>query len=320
MNNGNLISVVMSVYNHGQFVQDTIRSLISQTYLDIELIMVNDGSTDQTHQQIEAILPECRERFLRTEYTKRQNKGLVRSLNECLAQCRGDYVYIIASDDLAHPRAFETLHAFLAGHEDYGLAVGDNAIIDEEGRQCYWTRKHAIVYDPKNAEFLTHADCLRASRQDIDFEGSSFGTYTSLLSGNYVPNGYLIRKTIIDRFGGYSETAPLEDWHLMLQIAKYAKLKYIDEVLFSYRWHSANTIKQRDRMARYYSETLREEIPYAKAHGYGRWIPIEISLAAMGFKYFHFSRSASKTVLRVLGITLYKRKKRAIMPKHQGKT
>jgi len=310
MNNHDLISVVISAYNHERYVQDTLRSLINQTYPNIELVMVNDGSKDGTHHRIEALLPECRKRFARTEYFNRGNKGFVRSLNECIGMARGAYIYVIASDDTAVPTALEVLHAFLSKHEDFGLAVGDNAFIDDNGRTCYWGRKKTITYERDEAEYPTHAAFLKKSRQDVDFNGPSFGSYESLLTSNYVPNGYLIRKSVLDQFGGYSEKAPLEDWYLMLQIAKHAKLKYVDEVLFSYRWHAANTIKQRGTMERYYEETLRFEISYAKAHGYGKHLPVRKEFVLFGVKVFFYNRSASKTVLRILGMTLYKLQKR----------
>ncbi|MBN2162005.1 MAG: glycosyltransferase family 2 protein [Pontiellaceae bacterium] len=311
MSSPDLISVIVPAYNHENYVQDTIHSILNQTYPDIELVITNDGSPDHTHEKIEELLQLCRARCVRVKYINRPNEGYVRSLNQCLGEATGEYIYVIASDDVAHPDALTVLHRFLSSHSDYGLAVGDNAFIDGNGRTCYWGHKQTITYEAETAVYRTHAAYLKQSRQDVDFNGPSFGSYKSLLSGNYVPNGYLIRKSILDKFGGYSEKAPLEDMYLMLQIAKHAKLKYIDEVLFSYRWHDTNTIKQRGIIERYYEETLRHEIPYAKAHGYGKYLPLRKEFLLGGVKVFFYSRTASKTVLRILGITLYKHRKRA---------
>ena len=53
---------------------------------------------------------------------------------------------------------------------------------------------------------------------------------------------------MIDKIGGFTPEAPLEDWYLMLQISKYSKMKYLDEILFSYRWHNTNTVKNTSKM------------------------------------------------------------------------
>ena len=57
-----------------------------------------------------------------------------------------------------------------------------------------------------------------------------------------------MRKSIFDKIGKFATQAPLEDWWLMLQISKYAKMKFINEILYSYRWHNSNTIKDKEKM------------------------------------------------------------------------
>jgi len=185
----------------------------------------------------------ARSGFSRVEYRNKPNEGVIKSLNLCLGLAHGNYVYFIASDDVAAPTAIDILHDTLSTHAEYGLAVGDNAIIDSNGSHCYWGRKQETIYEKDKAFATTAVDYMRKRNKDINFNSSDFGSYPTLLKGNHVPNGFLIRKTILDQIGGYSEKAPLEDYHLMLQIAKISKLKYVDQVLFSYRWHQANTIK-----------------------------------------------------------------------------
>ena len=316
MTKNDLITVTISAYNHERYVQETLKSVIEQTYQNIELIIVNDGSTDGTHQQIEAMIPRCRERFARVEYLNRENQGFVRSLNYCLSLAQGKYIYVIASDDIAEKSALEVLHRFLSSHLDYGLVVGDNAIIDNAGTICYWGPKQVTVYDKQEARSLTHAEHLQKNRPDIDFHTPAFGTYTSLLTGNYIPNGYLIRKSIIDIFGGYSEEAPFDDWYLMLQLSKYSKLKFINKNLFRYRWHATNAIKQRDKMERDFKTTLRMETLYAREHGFEAFIPKTVTLKISGIKLFYYTKTPQKTALRIFGITLYKRKPSTLHTAH----
>jgi alpha-1,3-rhamnosyltransferase len=102
-----LVPVVISAYNHQQYVQKTLQSVLDQTYPRIELIIVNDGSTDHTHDRIQDMLPEMQKRMQRVEYRNKANEGVIRSLNLCLSLAKGQYVYFIASDDVAKPEAIE---------------------------------------------------------------------------------------------------------------------------------------------------------------------------------------------------------------------
>jgi alpha-1,3-rhamnosyltransferase len=305
-----LVSVLIPAYNHEKYVQSTIQSILDQTYENIELIFLNDGSTDDTHNKIEAMLPLCEARFVRTEYVRKENEGIIKTLNRGLNLARGDYVYIIASDDIAEPKAVETLFHFLHENNEYGLAVGDNILIDGEGRQCYWGSRQTLVYDPENAVALTHADHLMRLRRDVDFEGPSFGSYHTLLGGNYIPNGYLIRSSVMQKIGGYSEQAKLEDLHLMLQIAKHAKLKFINKPLFRYRWHDSNMSKQRDRMRKHTQQTLDMEYAYAKEHGLEKYIPSEKLFCIGSFRVAEFKRSLNRSSFRFLTLPIYLAKRK----------
>lgn len=255
----NLVSVLIPSYNHEKYVQETIKSIIDQTYQNIELIVVDDGSKDSTWQKIQDMKDECEKRFVRVHFETKENEGTCKTFNRLLDLSQGEYVYIIASDDMAKPEAIETEVKFLSKHKDYALVVGDNEIIDGEGKRAYWDNERNLIYDNKQAIFLTFADFLKAGRPDVDFNSDDFGSYVSLAKGNYISNGYLIRKSIFKKTGYFTPEAPLEDYWLMLQISKYAKMKYTDKILFSYRWHSANTIKNRDKMLQYGNITLDYE-------------------------------------------------------------
>ena len=302
-----LISVIIPAYNHERYVKETIESILAQTYPNIELIIANDGSTDKTHDQIEALIPRCKERFTRVEYINKTNEGVIKSLNKCLSLASGSYVYFIASDDAAEPEAIEILHKFLSQHSNYGLAVGDDTIIDSNSKQCYWGRKQETLYDKNDAYALTVADYIQKRNPELDLNSSNFGSYEHLLQGNHVPNGFLIRQSILDTIGGYSEIAPLEDLHLMLQIAKLTKLKYINQPLFRYRWHGNNTILQRERMKDYLRQMLAFETAYAKKHGVLELIPTEKALTFLGLKIFEVKRSQPRTKVLFCKVCIYKK-------------
>ena len=219
---------------------------------------------------------------------------------------------MIASDDMAAPDAIETLHAILNKNKKYGLAVGDNNIIYQDNKLCYWTKERNTTYNKTEAVYLTFGHFLQKQREDIDFDSSAFGSYEALLQGNHIPNGYLIRKNLIDEIGGYRTDAPLEDFYLMLQLSKITYFKFTNIPLLRYRWHENNTIKQKNLMDKFARLTLEREIPYAKQnmlhHLITNELPIEKKSAVnmLGFNIFELKKRHKHTKILFCNISLYK--------------
>ncbi|MEI8390335.1 MAG: glycosyltransferase family 2 protein [bacterium] len=256
-----LISVIIPAYNHEKFVEYTINSIILQSFKNIELIIINDGSTDSTNDKITNLADKCKERFVRYEHFNRENLGYIKTLNQLIETANGKYIYLIASDDIAKPDALETLYNFIKNKPKYGMVVGNNEIIDENNQVVYWDKQRNIVKTLEEAEYKNFVEFLKNDRPDIDFNSNNFGSYKSLTRGNYIPNGYIMRKEAIIKAGGYKENT-LDDWYLNLQIAKHYKIKFINKVLFSYRWHSTNTMKNTefiDKLVKNVQKEINEE-------------------------------------------------------------
>lgn len=265
MNNQSLVSVLIPAYNHEKYIQETINSIINQTYQPIELIIVDDGSKDSTWQKIQELKEKCEQHFVRIHFETKQNEGTCQTLNKLISLAKGDFLYLIASDDLAEPKAIAKEIDFLKEHPDYVLVVGDNRFIDQDSQLCGWDEQGNIQYAPSQIKYATFAACLQKNAK-LDFTGNNFGTYAQLYLGNHIPNGYLFRKSAMDAAGQFTPQAPLEDYWLMLQLAKQGKMKFLDEILFSYRQHPKNTIKnkekmyQMDRQIRLYEQNLLKEL------------------------------------------------------------
>jgi alpha-1,3-rhamnosyltransferase len=254
-----LVSVLIPAYNHERYVQQTIRSLMEQSHADMELIVIDDGSSDGTWERLQEMRLDCASRFARVVFERQENQGLCPTVNRLLGLMQGEYAYMIASDDLAKPEAVETLCAFLSRNPEYGLAVGDNELVDEDSCRIYWDRERRVVQNIQEAAFATFGAYLRDLRRDVDFLSEDFGGYGSLLNGNYVPNGLLIRRSAFEGWS-YTPEAPVEDWFMALQVAKRFKMKFFDRVLFSYRWHSTNRVKQTHLMSLACRKTFWHEI------------------------------------------------------------
>lgn len=239
MNGNSLVSILIPAYNHEKYVQNTIKSIINQTYQNIELIIIDDGSKDLTWQKIQEMKSECEKRFVRVHFETKQNEGTCKTLNKLLSLTQGEFVYLIASDDMAKSHAIEKEIIFLKNNPDYVLAVGDAEFINADDIRIGWDErcKNTAL---ENAKYTTLTHFFKAVLKEFDFPGEIFGTYSLLARTNHVPNGYLIRKSSLDNIT-FTPEAPLEDLYLMLQLAKIGKFKFFDDILFSYRWHGENT-------------------------------------------------------------------------------
>ena len=178
------ISVLIPAYNHEKYILETVRSVICQTYAELELILIDDGSADGTWSCLAEIEGECRRRFVRTVFRSRENRGTCRTLNEMLDLAQGKYICPCASDDCLKPHMIETLHACLSEDDGCVLAVGDNDIIDGDGRRIFWGTKRNAVPD-EQAVFKTFGDFLGLNDAP---EGFEFGSYKNLLKRNHLPN------------------------------------------------------------------------------------------------------------------------------------
>ncbi|MFR2395697.1 MAG: glycosyltransferase family 2 protein [Parasutterella sp.] len=247
-----LVSILLPSYNHEKFIGETLTSLLNLDYSDLELILVDDGSTDNTFDVIERFKGALEKKFCRVVILQNKHNGLGQNLNEMLNLVRGEYVFTCASDDMVCPHSVRILVDFLDKNPNYVLAVGDNAFIDASSSPC------KVIFNGK---------CCTTLGQKLNLDSicsrNKFGDYYELLKQNHVPNGYLVRKSSYDATSGYSFA--LEDWGMNLQLSKLGKFKYFPLVLFKYRLHRKNTIFSKEyttKIKSFYEEVYRRELPY----------------------------------------------------------
>lgn len=212
-----LVSIVIPCYNHENFVQECIQSVIDQTYQNIELIIIDDGSKDSSVKKIQEMVSKCTERFVRFEFRYRSNKGLSATLNEAIEWCRGRYFSPLASDDLIAKDKIKQQVKFFESSPDEVLGVFGKAYnIDDNGKMG-----KLIGMNAKKIFF-----------KDLFVDGDYLITCTQLLLLENV-------KSI-----GFKDGFILEDWYIynrLLENGGY--FLQTDEIYAYYRLHTTNTSK-----------------------------------------------------------------------------
>lgn len=219
----NLISVVVTCYNHENYIEQCLRSIFKQTYRNIELIVLDDGSTDNSSEIIQEVLKESP--FV-TTFESHENIGVVRTRNKGLILLNGDYFLFVDSDDFLDETYVEELY------------------------ECAINRQADIVY----------CDLFNFEKNEVYLKAQEFGIHSILVS-NYISNCSLVKKAIL-KGTYYDETLSgkkLEDYDFFLNliINNGAKAVYQPNAKLNYRVFEKDSISKRDSV-RYHFEIYLE--------------------------------------------------------------
>ncbi len=216
------VSVIMPSYNHVRYIGMAIDSVLSQTLEDIELIIIDDGSTDGTQEVLRGIRDERVRCVLRE-----RNVGAAQGSNEGIAMARSPYIAMISSDDLFFPTKLQRQLSVLMADAGVAAVFCRPAIIDEAGRE-FAVGSHRLHY-----EFLT------GTWQRPELLRQLF------LHGNFLCHpSILVRREIYDRVGHYDvRLSSLGDFDMWMRIAVACPGAFVvlDEPLMAFRSHAGNT-------------------------------------------------------------------------------
>lgn len=197
-----LVSVVMSVYNAGDYLDEAIESILNQTYTNFEFIIVDDGSTDNSFTAVESYKDP------RLKIFRQKNQGLQSALNFGISQSSGKYVARMDQDDISAPDRIEKQMRLLEKNGRIAIAGTNFLLVNELG--IFFSQSH-------------HLDRPEDLKLEV-FTRNPFGHGT-----------VMVRRTILDEVGLYNEKELVEDYELWWRILKNFDATNLTEELYSWR-------------------------------------------------------------------------------------
>ena len=239
-----LLSTLVPCYNHEDFITDTIESIWKQNIDNMEIIVIDDGSTDNSFEvlkQLQASSP------IPMHIVTQKNVGIVKTLNRCLAKAKGKYISLIGSDDQYFPGVFSTLLEPLEKDEKLKVIYANARKFkgDELFEKMHQTQTTDLLT-------LTPGEIEKKLRLEVP---------RPLLT-----QCAIFEKSLLDGIHGWNETLMLDDWPLNIEIFEYLakhnyKHEFIDIDFVKYRFHETNMHKNYYKMYLMIEEVILKYTP-----------------------------------------------------------
>lgn len=209
-----LVSVIVPCYNHANYITLTIESILNQTYSNIEIIVIDDKSSDNSVNVIKTLQDKYNFIFI----IHSENRGLSTTLNEAIEISAGKYISAIASDDYWPEYKIAKQVEILEKHSEYAVCFGKQIGFTDTGAQKKFENPAA------------HSGYI----------------FNDLIKWNFsIPAlTAMIRRRCIDEVGGYDPAIAIEDWYMWLKLAEKYPFYFIDDFLGYYRLHQNNMSKK----------------------------------------------------------------------------
>lgn len=200
--NNSKVSIIVPSYNHAKYVRTLIESIYRQTHKNFELLVLDDGSKDNSPELLKQLQAE-----FGFELILKSNEGLCKTLNKGVDWATGDYVVIIASDDYMPDTRLEEQVQFFQQHPDVDVVGGASILINEAGE----------VFSKK----------IPRIQGNVAFEDE-------IRSNRVLAPTVMVRRSIYQRFGKYRDDLPFEDFYMWLNILKNGGKIYNTDKFWAY--------------------------------------------------------------------------------------
>lgn len=219
-----LVSIVVTSYNHAEYLPERMDSLLAQTYTNLEINVVDDCSTDDSVEVLAHYESDPRVRLT----LLKQNVGYAQAGNLGVSLSKGEYIMFAECDDFSSPRHVETLMAALLANETAGVAFCRSNMVDSRG--CVFGDDFA--YRERSFKKLCTGNTLLPQKEIRKF----------FLRSCVIPNmsSAIIRKRYIMQAGGFdSRYKACADWDFWCRLSRYCNFFYVTEPLNNFRTHSS---------------------------------------------------------------------------------
>lgn len=217
--------MLIPAFNHARFVVRCLDSVLEDPYPSKEIVIIDDGSTDDTAARIDAWVAEHGHR-LPVIYRRRENRGIAATLNELASLARGEFLRLGASDDYLLPGGFDAQVRYLRAHPHKAAVIGDAIVVDRDGHTLHESSMSQL-YGVDKQLYLSDAGIRRA----IISRWAVSGPVT------------LVRREALTVDGGWREELRIDDWDFFLRLAARDAAGFIDVRVCAYRLHGGNVSK-----------------------------------------------------------------------------
>ncbi|MDQ6950343.1 MAG: glycosyltransferase [Mariprofundales bacterium] len=205
MKTRSLVTVIIPTYNYGHYLARALDSVLNQSYANIEIIVVDDGSTDNTSAVMQAYAGQV-------VYIQQKNQGAAAARNRGLLAAQGDYICFLDADDMYHADNIAEKMAYLEKHAAVDWCYSNWAWVNDAGQEVMYGDEPEVSL----AHIKAEGDVLALALQ-----GYRLGT-----------NVFMFRRTLVNRLQGFDvHLKVLEDYDYYLRAASLSPLGYIDKVL-----------------------------------------------------------------------------------------
>lgn len=211
-----LVSVIIPLYEHERWITECIESIIRSSYPRLELLVLDDGSSDNSFSIATALVKENRNRFERVWIDTQRNMGITRTLNKLVSNSSGKYIYSLASDDEVTPGGIEKCVTFCeANNVEDALVITNVEMIDENGNPCRDTKMDGYLRGAP--DWIARCDLILHWGAPYQHQFYSRRAYESV--------------------GGYDESFHYEDLYFALRFCGRGKVHFIFDKIKRYRLH-----------------------------------------------------------------------------------
>jgi glycosyltransferase involved in cell wall biosynthesis len=215
------VTIAIPTYNSEKFLEQTLKSILDQTYQDFEIIISDDNSNDNTKNIVDYYLEKYKNiKF----FTNTNNLGLFANFNKCIEYAQGEYINIIGHDDVMLPRNIQMKCKILDNYPNVGLVASSIKCIDQYNN-------FITLGDVNWAKY--EADSLEKGKEWIQYKASA----NNPICCPFV----FLRRSTLEKSGFFSCEYPfVGDYEMWLRVAIFADIYFLNETLGYFRWHKNN--------------------------------------------------------------------------------